>query len=201
MIEMATELRELRGLPAAIQKTFDEQISNAKGTDPAPEPLLTMSQWKELQETNKKERSLPPTPIKPGLFTEACEKMRVVTPLQLLQDSPHQASTTTSVSTDRAGVLAAVEQSLTNADNATKLSLSSGFTVPVEAERVLKHAALTCATKYFEDDPKESIAHLTALLQKFGINTSAKKSNTMLAEMLRACVTRGINASSEELGI
>ena len=201
MIEMATELRELRGLPAAIQKTFDAQISNAKGTDPAPEPLLTMSQWKELQETNKKERSLPPTPIKPGLFTEVCEKMRIVTPLQLLQDSPHQASTTTSVSTDRAGVLAAVEQSLTNADNATKLSLSSGFTVPVEAERVLKHAALTCATKYFEDDPKESIAHLTALLQKFGINTSAKKSNTMLAEMLRACVTRGINVSSEELGI
>ena len=201
MIEMATELRELGGLPAAIQKTFDAQISNAKGADPAPEPLLTMSQWKELQETNKKERSLPLTPIKPGLFTEVCEKMRIVTPLQLLQDSPHQASTTTSVSTDRAGVLAAVEQSLTNADKATKLSLSSGFTVPVEAERVLKHAALTCATKYFEDDPKESIAHLTALLQKFGINTSAKKSNTMLAEMLRACVTRGINISSEELGI
>ena len=98
-------------------------------------------------------------------------------------------------------VLAAIETSLTSADQATKLSLSSGFTVPVEAERVLKQAALTCATKYFEDDPKEAIAQLTALLQKFGINTKAKKSNTMLAEMLRACVTRGIHISSEELGI
>ena len=67
-------------------------------------------------------------------------------------------------------VLAAIETSLTSADQATKLSLSSGFTVPVEAERVLKQAALTCATKYFEDDPKEAIAQLTALLQKLGIN-------------------------------
>ena len=66
---------------------------------------------------------------------------------------------------------------------------------------MLKHAAVICATKYFEDDPKESIAQLTALLQKFRINTSAKKSNTMLAEMIRACVTRGITISSEELGI
>ena len=160
-----------------------------------------MSQWKELQETNKKERSLPPTLIKPGLFTEVCGKVRIVTPRQLLQDSPQQASTATSVSTGRAGVLAAVELSLTTADNATKLSLSNGFTVPVEAGRVLKQAALTFATKYFENDPKGSIAQRTALLQKFGIDTSAKKPNTMLAEMLRSCVTRGINISSEELGM
>ena len=97
--------------------------------------------------------------------------------------------------------MAAVETSLTSADKATKLSLLSRFTVPVEAERVLKQAALICATKYSEDDPKEGIAQLTALLQKFGINTSAKKSNTMLAKMLRACVTRGNDISSEELGI
>ena len=109
MIEMATELRELRGLPAAIQNTFDAQLSNARGAGPAPEPLLTLSQWKELQETNKKERSLPPTLIKPGLFTAACEKVRIFTPRQLLQDSSQQASTTTSVSSDRTGVLAAIE--------------------------------------------------------------------------------------------
>ena len=73
--------------------------------------------------------------------------------------------------------------------------------MPVEAERVMKQATLTCAAKYFEDEPKEGIAQLTALLQRFGINTKAKKSNTMIAEMLRACVTRGINMSSKELGI
>ena len=66
---------------------------------------------------------------------------------------------------------------------------------------MLKQAALMCATKYFENDSTEGLALLTAMLQKFSINTNAKKSNTMLAEMLRACVTQGINISSEELGI
>ena len=111
---------------------------------------------------------------------------------------------TTLVSSGRSGVLAAIEASLTSADKATKLSLSSGFTVPVEAKRLLKQAALTSATKYFEDDLKEGLALLTAMLQKFSINTKGKKLNTMLAEMPRACVTRGImliNISSEELGI
>ena len=44
---------------------------------------------------------------------------------------------------------------------------------------------------------------LTAMLQKFSISTRAKKpiANTMHAEMLRACVTQGVNISSEELGI
>ena len=97
-------------------------------------------------------------------------------------------------------MLAAIEASLTSADKATQLSLSSGFTVPVEAERVLRQAALTFTAKYFEDDLKEGLALLTAaaMLQKFCINTNATKSNTILAEMLRACVTRGINISSEE---
>ena len=66
---------------------------------------------------------------------------------------------------------------------------------------MLKQAALACATKYFEGDPKGGLALLTAMLQKFSIHTKAKKSNTMLAEMHRACVTRRINISSEELGI
>ena len=113
--------------------------------------------------------------------------MRIVTPRQLLQDPPQQASTTTSVSGDRTGVLAAIDTSLTSADKDTKLSLSSGFDVPVEAERVLKQAALTCATRYFQDDSKEGLTLLTAMLQKFSISTKAKKSITMLAEMPRAC--------------
>ena len=150
-----------------------------------------------LQETNNKEQSVPPTPVKTGLFIVACKKVRIVTPRQLrdivLHDSPQQASTTTSVSSDRAGVLAAIDTSLTSADKATKLLLSSGSTVPVEAERVLKQAALARATKYFEDDSKEGLALLTAMLQKFSmrINTKANKANTTLAEMPRACVTPG----------
>ena len=73
----------------------------------------------------------------------------------------------------------------------------ASLTVPVEAERVLKQAALSCATQSFEDDSKEGIAQLTALLQKFGINTKAKKPNTMPAAMLRACVTRGVTLQAK----
>ena len=44
-IEMTTELRQLRGLPAAIQSAFVQQLSDAGGANAAPEPLLTLSQW------------------------------------------------------------------------------------------------------------------------------------------------------------
>ena len=44
MLDMATELRELRGLPEAIQKQFEEQQKNAKSKDDdVPEPLMAMS--------------------------------------------------------------------------------------------------------------------------------------------------------------
>ena len=90
-------------------------------------------------------------------------------------------------------MLAAIETSLTSADRATKLpyALLSGFTVPVEAEGVLKQAALACATKYFEDDSKNGLALLTDMLQNFSINTKAKKPNTMLAEMLMIMIRAG----------
>ena len=78
------------------------------------------------------------------------------------------------------------DSSLSEADQATQLLLSSGVTVPIEAERVLKPAAMPCATKDFDDDEREGLALLTAMLQKFSISTRAKKPNNMLAEMLRA---------------
>ena len=69
-LAMATELRELRGLPRAIQKQFTEQQEKSEGKEKEkPEPLLTLSLWKELLATNKKATSLPPTPVKAGLFT------------------------------------------------------------------------------------------------------------------------------------
>ena len=115
------------------------------------------------------------TPVKkPGLFTAACEKVRL-TPRQMFAPSPKQGSTTTSVSSDRAEALAAIDSSLNKADQVTQLSLSSGVTVPIEAERVLKPVAMACATKYFDDDEKEGLALLTAMLQKFSISTRAKK--------------------------
>ena len=44
MPEMTTELRELRCLPDAIQKQFEEQQERSEGKEKEkPEPLLTMS--------------------------------------------------------------------------------------------------------------------------------------------------------------
>ena len=103
---------------------------------------------------------------KPGLFTAACEKVRLA-PRQMLAPSPKHASTTTSFSDDCAGVLVAIDASLNAANQVTQLSLSSGFNAPIEAERVLKPAAMSCATtKYFDGDEKEGLALLTDLLQK-----------------------------------
>ena len=62
MLDMATDLRELRGLPEAIQTQLEEQQAKRSGKDKdKPEPLMTMSQWKELLETDKTGSSLPPT--------------------------------------------------------------------------------------------------------------------------------------------
>ena len=54
-------------------------------------------------------------------------------------------------------VLNALKTNLKVADGLTnKLSLSSGCTVPVGTERVLKQADLTCAEKYCDDDSREA---------------------------------------------
>ena len=120
---------------------------------------------------NKKERSLLPTPLEPGLFTVACENVRIITPRQLLPDSPQRASTATSVSNDRAGVLAVhsrlqlrrVPQAQTRAQNShCRVAL---LAVPIQAERVPKDAALACATNYFEDDSEGGLAPLAGMLQ------------------------------------
>ena len=86
-------------------------------------------------------------------------------------------------------MVAALKSNLKIADNYNKLSLSSGYAVPVEAERVIKQAALNCAEKYFDDEEKQGLPTLTAMMAEFSISSRSKKSNTVVAEMLRACVT------------
>jgi hypothetical protein len=98
-------------------------------------------------------------------------------------------------------VVAALKANLTTADNSSKFSLSSGYTVPVDAERVIKQAALNCAEKYFDDEEKQGLPILMSMMEEFSISSRAKKTNTIVAELLRACVTRGVNVSREELGI
>ena len=89
-------------------------------------------------------------------------------------------------------MVAALKSNLTIADNYNKLSLSSGYTVPVDAERVIKEAALNCAEKYFYDEDEQGLPILTAMMAEFSIRSQAKKTNTIVAEILRACVTRGV---------
>ena len=69
--------------------------------------------------------------------------------MQLASPTPSASTTTTPfVSTTRVEVVAALKANLTTADNYSKFSLSSGYTVPVDAERGIKQAALNCAEKY-----------------------------------------------------
>ena len=77
VLDMATELRELRGPPEAIQKQFDELQAKSDGKEKEKaDPLLTIPQWEELFASNKKASSPPPIPAKAGLFTSACEKVK-----------------------------------------------------------------------------------------------------------------------------
>ena len=181
-----------------IQKQFDEQQDKHNGKDKEKdEPLLTMLQWKELLATNKKASSLPPTPAKAGLFTSACEKVKAI-PRQILQlASP--ATAAQSVSTTRTEVVTALKANLTIADIYNKLSLSSAYTVPVE--RVIKQAAFNCAEKYFDDEEKERLPIPNAMMAELSISPRAKKTNTTVAELLRACVARGAAASRGKLGV
>ena len=92
-------------------------------------------------------------------------------------------------------MVTALKANLTISDNYNKLSLSSGYTVPVDAERVITQAALNCAEKHFDDEEKQGLPILTstAMMAEFSISSRAKKTNTIAAELLRACVTRGVN--------
>ena len=82
-------------------------------------------------------------------------------------------------------MVAALKTNSTIADNYNKLSLSSGYTVSVEAERVTKQAALNCAEKYFDDEEKHGLLILTAVMAEFSISSRAKKANAIVAEILR----------------
>ena len=57
-----------------------------------------------------------------------------------------------------------------------------------------KQAALNYAEKYFEDEEKQGLTVLTTMMAEFSISSRAKKATTIVAEILRACVTRGVNA-------
>ena len=64
------------------------------------------------------------------------------------------------MSTTRTEVTDALKSNLTIADNYNKLSLSSGYTVHVDAKRVIKQAALNCAEEYFDDEEKQGLPML-----------------------------------------
>ena len=59
--------------------------------------------------------------------------------------------------------------------NYSKLSLSSGYTVPPGTERALKQAALNCPEKYFDDEEKQGMPMLAAAMAEFLISSRAKK--------------------------
>ena len=90
-------------------------------------------------ESNQKASSLPPIPVKAGLFTAAREKVKA-TMRQILQlASPATAASINiapSVSTmTNDGVLDALKSKLKMADDYSKLSLSCGYTAPPDTDQ------------------------------------------------------------------
>ena len=73
--------------------------------------------------------------------------------------------------------------------------------MPIEAERVVIQAALNCAETYVDDEEKQGLPLLNAMMEEFSITSRAKNTNTIVAELLRACVTRDVAASREAPGI
>ena len=75
-----------------------------------------------------------------------------------------------------------------------------------DTERVLKQAALNCAEKHFDDEEKQGLPMLAARMAEISISSRAKKTNTMISEMLTIAKglcdpARGVNVSRGELGI
>ena len=68
-------------------------------------------------------------------------------------------------------MVVALKLNLTTANNYNKLPISSGYTVPVESERVIKQAALTSAEKHFDDKEKQGLPTLTAMMAEFSIQS------------------------------
>ena len=105
---------------------------------------------------------------------ESEKSQDAVSPRQNMQStSPATAASTNtalSVSTTRDEVLNALKSNLKVADNFNKLSLSSGYTAPVDTERVLKQADLDCAEKYFDDEEKQGLPMLAATMADFSIS-------------------------------
>ena len=56
---------------------------------------------------------------------------------------------------------------------------------------VIKQAALNCAQKYSADEEKQRPPMRTAMMAGFSTGPRAKKANTTVTEMRRACVARG----------
>ena len=101
------------------------------------------------------------------MHVSLCEKNKA-TPRQILQSaSPATAAsinTALSVSTTRHEVLYALQSKLKVAADFDEISWSSGYTVPVDTERVLKQAALNCAEKYVDDEKKRGPPMLAATM-------------------------------------
>ena len=105
--------------------------------------------------------------------------------MQLASPTPAASTKTTPpVLATRVEVVAALKSILTTADNYNKFSLSSGCTLPVDAERVTKQAALNCGEKYFDDEEKQGLPILIAMMNEFSITSRAKEANTIVAELL-----------------
>ena len=155
----------------------------SKDAADADEPKLTMAQWLQhkqgayIQVHTQKPR---------GLFDAECTR-----------ESEASGSSTVSIVQRLCHTL---DEKLDIANTAKDLSL--GVNVSTTTENHLKPICNQVAEKYFSGAQKaEATSALEELKTKYSIDTRAKVPNTLLAAIVRACVSRGINLTDEELGL
>ena len=177
---MADELTKIKDeLESA--KSFKEEIrAYFKKEQPpgTPEPTMTRAQWEEFE---SKKRAKPPR----YLFTADIER-------------EEKSASSASVESMQA-IVKVIRNKLTAAEEAQSLSL--GFQVSSETEKNLKDVAAEVADKYFDDGAKAGLTALLEIKTDFKIDTNAKLPRTLIATFLRACISRSVNLTEEELGL
>ena len=151
-----------------------------KGTTEG-EPRLTMFQWMQLRhEVYETHRTKRPR----GLFDE-----------EVARESEESGSSGNSPVEVLCNLL---DEKLQVADSVT--TIKSGVKVSQTTEKAIKAVANSVASKHFAG-ASETVAKdaLEALKTKYSLVTPAKQANTLLLAILRACISRGINFTEEDL--
>lgn len=151
------------------------------GSGTQAEPVLTMTQWKELYSEAKSE-SVPNTPAKK------------IQPVEGILAKHISALTTSGAN----GITQMLDAKLSKCDEVTKISLGKK-TCSRTAQNDLRKIAKACADKHYTDHA--DVAALVALKTKHELVTTACKPHTVITYILEMCISRHVDVLATELGL